>query len=148
MFKAAKGATKSALKSLGSGRMTQSASRGNSEMSIDPLADQPPPPSSAPTRKILLEESHLGLKVSRERKIFKELKNKAYTHTPVLDLALLYETSIDAEFDLVFPLVSWESFWDIIELGSKLLTIEFLCTLQTMEDGVTFRFFKETFNLT
>jgi hypothetical protein len=55
---------------------------------------------------------------------------------------------MDAEFDLIFPLVGWESFWDITELGSKLLTIEFLCTLQTMKDGVTFRFFKETFNLT
>jgi hypothetical protein len=105
MFKAAKGAAKSALKSLGSGRMTWSASRGNSEMSIDPLADQPPSSSSTPTRKILLKESHLGLKDSRERKIFKELKNMAYTHTPVLNLALLHETGMDAKFDLIFPLV-------------------------------------------
>jgi hypothetical protein len=148
MFKAAKGAVKSALKGLGSRRMTQSASRGNSKMNVDRPADQPPPSSLAPTRKILLKESHLGLKDSRERKIFKELKNKAYTHTPVLDLALLLETGMDAEFDLIFPLVGWESFWDITELGSKLLTNEFLCTLQTTEDGVTFRFFKETFNLT
>jgi hypothetical protein len=88
------------------------------------------------------------LKDSRERKIFKELKNKAYTHTPVLDLTLLHEIGMDAEFDLIFPLVGWEWFWDITELGSKLLTIEFLCTLQTTEDGVTFRFFKEMFNLT
>jgi hypothetical protein len=55
---------------------------------------------------------------------------------------------MDVEFDLIFPLVGWDSIWDITELGSKLLTFEFLCTLQTMEDGVTSRFFKETFNLT
>jgi hypothetical protein len=117
-------------------------------MSVDPPADQPPSLSSTPTRKILLKESHLCLKDSRERKIFKVLKNKAYTHTPVLNLALLHETGMDAKFDLIFPFVGWELFWDITELGSKLLTIEFLCTLQTTEDGVTFRFFKETFNLT
>jgi hypothetical protein len=117
-------------------------------MSINQPADQPPSSSLAPTRKILLKESHLGLKDSQERKIFKELKNKAYTHTLVLDLTLLHEIGMDAEFDLIFSLVGWESFWDITELGSKLLTIEFMCTLQTMEDGVTFRFFKETFNLT
>jgi hypothetical protein len=147
MFKTSKGAAKSMLKSPGLRRMTRSASRGNSEMSVNPPADQPPS-SSAPTRKILLKESHLGLKDCRERKIFKELKNKAYTHTPVLDLALLHEIGMDVEFDLIFPLVGWDSIWDITELGSKLLTFEFLCTLQTMEDGVTSRFFKETFNLT
>jgi hypothetical protein len=115
-------------------------------MSINTPADQPSSSSSAPTRKILLKESQLSLKDSQERKIFKELKNKAYTHTPILDLTLLHEIGMDAEFNLIFPLVGWDSFWDITELGSKLLTIEFLCTLETTEDGV--RFFQETFNLT
>jgi hypothetical protein len=145
IFKATKGAVKSALKNLGSGRSTRLSSRANSEMSIDPPADQPPTSSSAPPKKVLLKASQLVLKDAREREIFKSIKNKCFTHTLILDLGLLREAGMDAEFDLIFPLVGWDSFWNITELGSKLLTIEFLCTLQTTKDGVMFRFFKEKF---
>lgn len=61
---------------------------------------------------------------------------------------LIPDLGLLREFDLIFTLVGCDSFWNITELGSKLLTLEFLCTLQTGEDGVTFRFFKEKFTLT
>jgi len=61
------------------------------------------------------------------------MKNKDVIHTPTLDPILLQETGMDTEFDLIFQMVGWTNFWDITELGSRLLTIEFLCTLQYYE---------------
>jgi len=55
---------------------------------------------------------------------------------------LLQETGMDTKFDLIFQMV-WTNFWDITELGSRLLTIEFLCTLQHYEGGITFQMFKQ-----
>jgi hypothetical protein len=43
--------------------------------------------------------------------------------------------------------VEWGSFWNITEQGSKLLTIEFLCTLQTTATGITFRLFRQKLSL-
>jgi hypothetical protein len=52
---------------------------------------------------------------------------------------------MSTEFDTIFSLLGWDSAWDVTEIGSKLLTIEFLCTLRTMESGVYFRLFKQEF---
>ena len=78
----------------------------------------------------------------REKEIFQQLKNKDFIHTPTLDPILLQETGMDTEFDLIFQMMGWTNFWDITELGSHLLTIEFLCTLQYYEGGIAFRMFK------
>ena len=48
---------------------------------------------------------------------------------------------MDSEFELIFMAVGWEDAWEIDESGCKLLTIEFLCTLQTTDSEVSFRFF-------
>jgi len=50
---------------------------------------------------------------------------------------------MDTEFNLIFRMVGWTNFCDITELGSHLLTIEFLCTLQYCEGGIAFRMFKQ-----
>jgi hypothetical protein len=59
----------------------------------------------------------------------------------MLDCKLLQEAGMDSEIDLIFALVGWGSFWNITEQGSKLLTIEFICTLQTTATRITFRLF-------
>ena len=48
---------------------------------------------------------------------------------------------MDSKFELIFKAVGWEDAWEIDESGCKLLTIEFLCTLQTTDSEVSFRFF-------
>jgi hypothetical protein len=53
---------------------------------------------------------------------------------------------MSSEFDTIFSLLGWAS-WDVAKIGSKLLTIEFLCTLRTTESGVYFRLFKQEFYL-
>jgi len=137
MFKKVKNAEK-ALKNIG----TRSSSRHSSEMSIDPTPLQAPSSSSDQQVKVLLEIGDLGIKTRREKEVFQQLKNKDFIHTPTLDPILLQEISMDTEFDLVFQMVGWTNFWNITELGSHLLTLEFLCTLQYYEGGIAFRMFK------
>ena len=53
------------------------------------------------------------------------------------------------EFNIVFSTIGWHSFWQFTdELGIRLLTIEFLCSLQVSHDGVYFHMLNQDFNLT
>ena len=54
---------------------------------------------------------------------------------------------MDVEFDFIFRTVGWESVWNITEQGSKLLTLEFLCTLQITDTGAKFRLFGKEFSI-
>jgi len=128
MFKKVKNAAK-ALKNIG----TRSSSRHSSEMSVDPTPPQAPSSSSDPQVKVLLKIGDLGQKTRREKEVYQQLKNKDFIHTPTLNPIFLLETGMDTEFDLIFQMVGWTNFWNITELGSRLLTLEFLCTLQYYE---------------
>ena len=139
MFKKVKNAGK-VLKNIG----TRSSSRHSShlsEMSIDPTPTQAPSSSSDPQVKVL-KTGDLGLKTYREKEVYQQLKNKDFIHTPTLDPILLQETGMDTEFDLIFQMVGWTNFWNITELGSRHLSLEFVCTLQYYEGGIAFRMFK------
>ena len=138
MFKKVKNAGK-VLKNIG----TRSSSRHSSEMSIDPTPTQAPSSSSDQQVKVLLKIGDLVLKTRREKEVYQQLKNKDFIHTPTLDPILLQEIGMDTEFDLIFQMVGWTNFWNITELGSCLLTLEFLCTLQYYEGGIAFRMFKQ-----
>ena len=67
-------------------------------------------------------------------------------HTTAYDPDLLQATGMDIEFNLVFRAVGWEGVWNVVEQGSKLLTIEFLCTLQITDTGAKFRLFGKEFS--
>ena len=53
---------------------------------------------------------------------------------------------MDSEFELIFKAVGWEDPWEIDESGCKLLTIEFLCTLQITDSEVSFMFFGKEYS--
>ena len=74
--------------------------------------------------------------------------SRSFIHTPVLDEVFLCETGIATELDTIFQFVGWSPFTAITESGSKLLTIEFLCTHQLTETRVYFRLFTQDFCLT
>ena len=67
-------------------------------------------------------------------------------HTTAYDPDLLQATGMDIEFDLVFRAVGWEGVWNVVEQGSKLLILEFLCTLQITDIVVKFRLFRKEFS--
>jgi hypothetical protein len=114
-------------------------------MSVDPPAAPTPASSSSPAPKILRKPSQLGLRDSHEKEVYKKIKDKEFTHTSAFDLALLQEAGMSSESDAIFSLLGCMSAWDVSALGSKLLTIEFLCTLRVTESGVYFRLFTHEF---
>ena len=121
MFKKVKNVGK-ALKNIGT-RSSARHSSQPSEMSVDPTPTQAPSSSSNQQVKVLLKIGDLGLKTRREKDVYQQLKNKDFIHTPTLDPILLQETGMDTEFDLIFQMLGWTNFWNITELGSRLLTL-------------------------
>jgi hypothetical protein len=145
--KLAKGAV-GTIKNIRTRSSTRASSRACSDMSVDPPTAPAPASSSSLAPKILLKPNQLGLHDSCEKDVYKKIKDKEFTHTPAFDLALLQEAGMSSEFDTIFSLLGWASAWDVSKIGSKLLTIEFLCTLRTIESGVYYRLFKQEFYLT
>jgi hypothetical protein len=54
---------------------------------------------------------------------------------------------MNTEFNTIFKDVGWEDVWEINELGSKLLTVDFLCALQPTESEFSFRLFGKDFSV-
>ena len=55
---------------------------------------------------------------------------------------------MDIEFATIWKAVGWENVALVDELGSRLLTIQFLCSLQEVEGGITFCLFEKEYYLT
>nr|CAD39715.1 OSJNBa0052P16.16 [Oryza sativa Japonica Group] len=55
---------------------------------------------------------------------------------------------MDVEFRSIWKAVGWQRFAVVDEPGSPLRTLQFLCTLKEIEDGISFRFFRKEFTLT
>jgi hypothetical protein len=57
---------------------------------------------------------------------------------------------MDVDFNTIFVAIGWRNLVPINEPGVKLLTMEFLCTLQILEAGagVSFRMFNRQFTCT
>jgi hypothetical protein len=47
---------------------------------------------------------------------------------------------MDTEFATIWKAVGWDNVAPVEEQGSRLLTIQFLCSLQEVENGITFCF--------
>jgi len=54
---------------------------------------------------------------------------------------------MDVEFNTIFSHVGWSRVDPIHELGSRLLTIQFLGTLQIVDNGISFRCFGIVYSL-
>lgn len=92
-------------------------------------------------------ESGLLLNQQEYQKYF-SIRHREFEHTGIIDPVLLDGIGMTVEFNTVFNEIGWGGFWQIQELGIKMLTIEFLCSLQVTHDGVYFRIFNQGYNLT
>ena len=82
-----------------------------------------------------------------QKDAYKQLKTRRFILTPAYDPAPLQSTGMYTKFKIIFKTVGWDIVWEINEPGSKLLTAEFLCTLQTTDSEVTFRLFGKDFSV-
>lgn len=84
----------------------------------------------------------------QEYQKYLSIRGRLFEHTKVLDPALLINAGMATEFTSVFNALGWQSFWQVDELGIRLLTIEFLCSLQVAHDRIFFRMFNQEFDFT
>jgi hypothetical protein len=95
----------------------------------------------------LLRENQIKFQDDHEKEVFKLLKDKEFTSTSLIDADFLQKTGMDSKFKLFFHNIGWEEAWHLNENGSKLLTIEFLCTLRLGEDEILCKLFNQSFSL-
>jgi hypothetical protein len=108
-------------------------------------------PSSSSQQEERYELTNLNqilLPLRPQVEILNMVKTKEFTHTPIFDNPLLHKTRMDSKFELIFRMIGWEDAWEITEHGSKLLTIEFISSLDFDHDDVSFRMFNKPFTLT
>ena len=84
------------------------------------------------------DDSHLDIRGERELQAYNRLKARTFGHTWEFEEDLLEKIGMNAEFASVWKAVGWSSFAEISELGSRDLTIQFLCTLVETDIGVSF----------
>ena len=86
-------------------------------MNIDPPS---PPKNHTPSSSSQREERYeltnlnqISLPLRPQVEILNVVKTKEFTHTPIFDNALLHETRMDSEFELIFRMIGWEDAWKI-----------------------------------
>ena len=81
---------------------------------------------------------YLDLRDDRERQGYSILKNRSFVHTRAFDPELLIKIGMYEDFSNIWHVIGWDNFVLVEEYGSRLLTIQFLCTLLEVENGVYF----------
>ena len=81
---------------------------------------------------------YLDLRDARERQAYATIKDRSFVHTRAFDLELQIKIGMHEHFANVWHAIGWSNFPPIEEYGSRLLTIQFLCTLREVENGVYF----------
>ena len=71
---------------------------------------------------------YLDLRDDRERQGYPILKNRSFVHT----------RAFDPDFSNIWHAIGWDNFVPVEEYGSRLLTLQFLCTLREVKNGVHF----------
>ena len=81
---------------------------------------------------------YLDLQDDHEQQGYAILKNRSFVHTQAFGPELLIKTGMYEDFSNIWHEIGWDNFVPVEEYGSRLLTIQFLCTLQEVENGVYF----------
>ena len=101
--------------------------------------------------RILTMVEQIAIKNDYEWEALELLKKQSFGHAKRFDTHFLMKTGLKQDMNQAFIAVGWENFADIVELGSQLLTMEFLIFLAIEETGtktkVYFRLFNEQFEI-
>ena len=84
------------------------------------------------------DATFVDLRDDRERQAYALLKDQVFFNTMTFDSDLLEKIGMDSEFDSILHVLGWEGFVPIFELGSRLLTIQFLISLREDVNGIKF----------
>ena len=91
----------------------------------------------------------IAIKNDYEWEALELLKKQSFGHAKRFDTHFLMKTGLKQDMNQAFIAVGWENFAYVVELGSQLLTMEFLISLAIEETStktkIYFRLFNEQF---
>jgi hypothetical protein len=93
------------------------------------------------------DDPHLDLEGDREVQAYNHVKDREFIHTPAYDPDLLEKIGMDTEFTTIWKAIGRENVSPVDEQGSRILTIQFLCYLKEVDNGITFRLFEKEYFL-
>jgi hypothetical protein len=86
---------------------------------------------------------------TEEMEKYQSLCHREFAHTRIYDVNLLEMVDLDEELPTILWTIGWGKLYDEPHLGSRLLTLEFLMTFETIQKNrksfVKFRLFRKSF---
>jgi hypothetical protein len=75
----------------------------------------------------------IAIHTTDEMEKYNSLLHREFAHTHVYDVNLLERVGLDEELPTIHWTIGWGKLYDMPRLGSRLLTLEFLLTFETVE---------------
>jgi hypothetical protein len=91
--------------------------------------------------EVIDDTPYLSFRGAREEQAYALLKDRVFAHTRHFDPTLMEKIGMNLEFVSIWHALGWEEFAPVTELGSRPLTIQFLCSLTETSNGIEFRLF-------
>jgi hypothetical protein len=89
------------------------------------------------------DDPHLDLDGDQEVQAYNHIKDYEFVYAPTYDTNLLKKIGMDIEFTTIWKAIGWENIAPVDEQGSRILTIQFLCSLKEVDNGITFHLFEK-----
>jgi hypothetical protein len=79
------------------------------------------------------DNDDISIRTIVEMEKYEYLRHREFAHTHAYDVNLLERVGLDEELSTILRTISWGKLYDEPRLGSRLLTIDFLITFETVE---------------
>jgi hypothetical protein len=76
---------------------------------------------------------NISICTTEEMEKYESLRYREFAHTRIYDVNLLERVGLDKDLPTILQTISWGKLYDKPRLGSRLLTLEFLMTFETVE---------------
>jgi hypothetical protein len=82
-----------------------------------------------------MDSDDISIHTSDLMEKYESLRRREFAHTHIYDVNLLERVGLDEELSIILRTISWGKLYDEPRLGSRLLTLAFLMTFETVEKG-------------
>jgi hypothetical protein len=77
----------------------------------------------------------ISIRTTDEMEKYESLHRREFAHTHIYDVNFLERVGLDEELPTILRTIGWEKLYVEPRQGSRLLTLEFLTTFETVEKG-------------
>jgi hypothetical protein len=96
-----------------------------------------------------IDGDDISIHTTEEMENYESLHHREFAHTRIYDMSLFERVSLDEELPTILQTIGWGKLYNEPHLGSRLVTIDFLTTFETVEKNrklfVKFCLFRKSF---